>query len=93
MIYSAGYDFSKPLYGLRFGIDANFEQREIDYSFFAGGPREDRTLGLKMSVAFAEIEFYGFRPVLNIDLRRNESTLDLFDRDYRSVGFDLQSSF
>uniref|UniRef100_UPI00404792A9 hypothetical protein n=2 Tax=Yoonia sp. TaxID=2212373 RepID=UPI00404792A9 len=93
VIYSAGYDFSKPLYGLRFGIDANFEQREIDYSFFAGGPREDRTLGLKMSVAFAEIEFYGFRPVLNIDLRRNESTLDLFDRDYRSVGFDLQSSF
>tara|TARA_R110002051_G_scaffold104963_1_gene177781 strand:+ start:925 stop:2376 length:1452 start_codon:yes stop_codon:yes gene_type:complete len=93
VIYSAGYDFSKPVYGLRFGIDANFEQRDIDFSRFAGGPREDRTLGLNMSVAWDGVEFYGLRPVLNIDLRRNESTLDFFDRDYRSVGLNLKSSF
>lgn len=91
--YSAGYDLAKPVADMRFGFGADYETRDFASSAYAPGPRDDRSLGLNVSVNFANIEFYGFQPVIKFEARRNESSIDLFDRDYSSVAFDLRSSF
>lgn len=46
-----------------------------------------------MSVEFKNLEFYGFRPVMNARVKSDQSNVDRFDRDYGSLGFDLRSSF
>lgn len=91
--YDVSYDFAKPFNGMRFGFGASTETRMYDYSVYAEGPREDTSATVRMSVNFAEIEYYGFQPVINVDARRNESSVALFDRDFMSVGLDLRSSF
>lgn len=91
--YTTNYDIAKPIYGMRFGFGANYATRDYDASTYAPGPREDRTYGLTMSVEMTKVEFYGFRPVINMEVSRNESSINLFDRDYSNLGFDLRSSF
>lgn len=91
--YLANLDLAKPVSGMRFGFGFDYESRDYDFSTFANGPREDRSLGLNMTVNFADVEFYGFQPVVNLEARRNESSYDLFDRNYGTIGFDLRSSF
>lgn len=93
MSYSALYDIAKPIYGMRFGFGANYATRDYDASSYAPGPREDRTYGLTMSMELTKVEFYGFRPVINMEVSRNENSINLFDRDYSNLGFDLRSSF
>lgn len=90
---SSNYDIAQSFAGMRFGVGLDFERRNYDASIYNPGPREDRYGTLRLSVEFSELEFYGFRPVMNIEASRNLSTVDLFDRDYSSIGFDLRSSF
>ena len=91
--YSADYNIAKPLYGMRFGFGVNYEERDYAYFGLAAGARNDRAIGADLSVELTEVEFYGFRPVARLSARRNESSLNLFDRDYTNLGFDLRSSF
>lgn len=92
--YSLTYSPSRPVFGVGLGITLDTETRNFDSFALAGGqPREDKAVGLNVSMVFSNIEYYGFQPVVNLSARRNESTLDVFDRDYASVGFDLRSSF
>lgn len=90
---SGNYYVAKPIAGMRFGFGLDAEQRKFDASIYNPGPREDRSATARLSVEFSQVEFYGFRPVMNIEATRNLSTFDLFDRDYSSIGFDLRSSF
>ncbi len=91
--YSADYDIAKPLYGMRFGFGVNYEVRDYDYFSLAAGSRNDTAIGADMTVELTEVEFYGFRPVARLSARRNESSLNLFDRDTTNLGFDMRSSF
>ncbi len=92
--YSATYDPFAPVFGMNLGFGIDAETRNFASFRLAGGaPREDISIGLNMSVNFADVEYYGFQPVINFSARRNQSTLDLFDREYTSIGFDLRSSF
>lgn len=90
---SGNYYVAKPIAGMRFGFGLDAEQRKFDASIYNPGPREDRSATARLSVEFSQVEFYGFRSVMNIEATRNLSTVDLFDRDYSSIGFDLRSSF
>jgi hypothetical protein len=91
--YRATYDFADSFQGMKFGFGVDAEFRDFDASRYVSGPREDRSLALNFSVEFTDWEFYGFRPVMNVEAKRNKSNVDLFDRDYGSFGFDLRSSF
>lgn len=91
--YRASYDIAKPINGMRLGFGINADTRNFEASSYAPGPREDNAIGVDMSVNFTNLEFYGFQPVVKLSARRNESTVDLFDRDYTSIGLDLRSSF
>ena len=68
-------------------------QLKQDSRFLRSEPRAGISIALNMSVEFADWEFYGFCPVLNAQIKRDQSNVDLFDRDYSSLGFDLRSSF
>ena len=92
--YSANYSFSESFAGMRFGFGIDAETRDfVATRFLRSEPRADKSIALNMSVEFADWEFYGFRPVLNAQIKRDQSNVDLFDRDYSSLGFDLRSSF
>jgi hypothetical protein len=91
--YRANYAIADPVLGMKFAFGVDAETRNFDATRFQSGAREDVALTLSLDVEFADIEFYGFRPVVNAQLKRNRSDVDLFDRDYRSLGFDLRSSF
>jgi hypothetical protein len=79
---------------MRFGFGINAKTRDFFATrFLRSEPRADISIALNMSVEFADWEFYGSRPVLNAQIKRDQSNVDLFDRDYSSLGFDLRSSF
>ena len=89
----ASYAFSQPVAGVQFGLGLSLNQRDWDAYTFAAGPREDKTAAVRLRMTFTQIEYYGFQPVMTLEATRTESNVDLFDRDYLRVGFDLQSSF
>ncbi|MFT5631751.1 MAG: hypothetical protein ACI9HB_002935 [Gammaproteobacteria bacterium] len=91
--YSANYDFADSFAGMRFGFGLNAETRDYGATRYHIIPREDQSIALSMSVEFTNLEFYGFRPVMNARIKRDQSNVDRFDRDYGSLGFDLRSSF
>jgi hypothetical protein len=91
--YTANYNLADSFYGLRFGFGVDAETRDFDATQYQSGPRADKSIAVNMSVEFTNWELYGFRPVMNVRLKRNKSNVDLFDRDYSSMGFDLRSSF
>lgn len=92
--YRAFYNFSESFAGMRFGFGLDAETRDFDATrFLRSGTRADKSIALNMSATFTNWEFYGFRPVLNAQMKRNHSNVDRFDRDFISMGFDLRSSF
>lgn len=90
---SASYDFAQAVSGLRFGVGMTISDRNWDLYTIAGGAREDKTAAARVRVTFTNIEYFGFQPVVNFEATRTHSNVELFDRDYLRVGFDLQSSF
>ena len=88
------YDFGQDLNGLHLGLDFDYDARDYD-----GGPagvtgnRSDTTTSLTVRVRNENLEFYGFQPVVSLNGTRVDSNIGQFDRDFVSLGFDLQSSF
>jgi hypothetical protein len=87
------HSVAEPLFGINFGFGLDYETREFDASRFEPGPRSDQTITARLRAVMSDIEYFGFQPVINVEATRTTSNIDLFDRDYFSVGFDLQSSF
>jgi hypothetical protein len=90
---SADYSFAKPVFGINFGFGLDLEDRQFDGSRFAPGERLDQTVTARIRAVVSDVEYFGFKPVVSLEAKRTESSIDLFDRDYFNVGFDLQSSF
>ena len=91
--FTIGYDFGQSFQGMSFGFGASLEERDYPSDILVQGARRDKIIGLDMSVTFENLEFYGFRPVINVNSRRSRSNSDRFDTDTFGLGFDLRSSF
>lgn len=89
----ADYDIAKPIAGISLGFGVELEVRDFNRPIAVYGERNDKSMSLNASFTFNEYEFYGFKPYATIDLRRNISSADFFNRDFATVGFDLRSSF
>jgi len=88
------YDIAKPIAGVSIGAGVELEQRDYNVAFaLRQFLRQDKSLNLNMSFTFDEFEFYGFKPRLDLSVRRTDSNDDLFDRDTRTIGLGFQSSF
>ncbi|RYH02317.1 hypothetical protein EU805_10740 [Salipiger sp. IMCC34102] len=92
---TAGVDYllDAPVLGLGLAFGASVERRDFTFSSLTGGPRTDDTLTLTAEAEIGQVEYYGFRPVAQLEASRTRSDIALFDRDYISLGFDLRSAF
>lgn len=89
-----GYSLAEPFMGVNFGITLDLEERRYDASRFSGGAaRTDQSVSARLRMVLSEVEYFGFQPVVTLEGTRTKSDVDLFDRDYVKLGFDLQSSF
>ncbi|MEJ6397718.1 hypothetical protein [Yoonia sp. 208BN28-4] len=89
------YNLAEPILGFDVGFGLEYEERLYDDSRFDVGVNErtDRTTTARMRAVVSQVELFGFQPVVTFEATRQESSIDLFDREYTRVGFDLQSSF
>ena len=89
------YTFAEPIAGLK--LSAGFEigqTRHPQSRFTAGlGARSSVNYGVEGSAQFTQFDLYGFQPVVTVKGSITESTVDLFDRENLSLGFDFRSSF
>lgn len=75
----------------RLGLIA--ETRDFDKWVITAGGREDRTLSLKLDVAWPDISYYGFVPLATLTARRTWSDVDIYDRNELSLGLTAISRF
>ena len=91
--YRLGFSPADPFFGVNFGFNLSYEEREFENVALAGGKRRDEITSLSVRAVLSDVEFFGFRPVLTAERTRQESTTALFDRDFTEFGFDIVSSF
>lgn len=88
------YDLGRPVASVAFDFSLGYEWRDYEFSIYNGGnPRHDEIATVRISAELTNVEYYGFRPVINLDASRAMSDVDLFDRESLAFGFDLVSSF
>ncbi|MCA1775187.1 MAG: hypothetical protein LC676_06150 [Loktanella sp.] len=87
------YDLSEEWNGIKFGFGLDYEEREHAATIYQPGERRDETVSGRVNMQFTQVEYYGFQPVVTLEGTRSTSNVDLFDRDYLQLGFDLRSSF
>jgi len=88
------YDFGNDLYGLNFGVTFDFDARDFDQGPPGTGlDRRDETRSLTLRIRNENIEFYGFQPILTLNKTDVSSTVGQYNREFLSLGFDIQSSF
>lgn len=92
--YGLNYDFPEPLFGVQIGATFSYENRDFETSRFSPAFGRDETIkSASIRAVFTDIEFLGFQPVVNIERTVQESSIDLFDREFVNFGFDIASSF
>lgn len=92
--YGVNYDFPEPIFGVQIGTSFSYEERDFETSTFSKRFGRDETIkSAGIRAVFTDIEFLGFQPVVNIERTVQESTINLFDREFTNVGFDITSSF
>lgn len=92
---SADYRFAKPFAGMKFSLGLDYGETHHPQSVYAAdrGSRSAVSYGLRGSIQFTNIEYYGFQPAVTFERSQTKSTVELFDRDNFNIGFDLRSSF
>jgi len=69
------------------------ETRDYEKWSTTPGGREDRTLGLQVSVTWPDVSYYGFVPQATLTARRTWSDVDIYDRNEVSMGVTAVSRF
>ncbi len=92
---SAGvtYSFAQPIFGAGVTLTSDARIANIGDTRFAPFDREDTTVSVGANIAIPAAEVFGFQPVVKLLAERTRSTVDQFDSEGASVGFDFQSSF
>ena len=92
--YGIGYAFPEPIFGVQFGVNYSYEERAFaEHSLAPVNARDDRIDSVTVRAVFTDVEFFGFQPVVTFEKTVQDSTIDLFDRDFSNFGFDITSSF
>lgn len=91
--YGVNYGFPEPIFGIQLGANFSYEKRDFAQSRFSALGRDETITSASLRAVFTNIEFLGFQPVINIEKIVQESSIDLFDRDFVNIGFDISSSF
>lgn len=90
---TTNYSITEPFADMLFSFGFDAELRDFDATLFGQDTRTDRKGTLRVRAQFTELEYYGFQPVASLEVTRNDSDVDFFDREFVNFGFDLRSSF
>lgn len=75
-----------------FGLSLTHERRSYEASITPDA-RRDRTTGISANIELPNLELYGFKPVLNIQASRTNSTVNRYTTQTLSTGLTFRSSF
>ncbi len=88
-----GWTLAQPVAGAETTLITRLELRDYDRPLFAADPREDIGTDLGIRMVFRELDVMGFVPRVQIDARRNRSSVALYDTRSLSLHLGIQSSF
>lgn len=87
------YDLAHPVAGLRLGADLDLEQRRFPAGGLQPEGRQDRTATFGLRVAFDDLDYMGFMPMLDIGLSRTQSNLPIHARRSADISLGIKSRF
>ncbi len=90
---SVGYELDKPVMDLRIGFGADLEYQDYAESAYAFDGRHDVRSALRMTIGLPGIQYYGFEPLITLEMSQTQSDVDLFDKQDFRANIGVRSSF
>lgn len=84
---------AKPVLKGRLSLGLSGEWRDYDRSRYRSGGRSDETIGADLSLAFQEMDYMGFIPVVTLETSKTRSNVSLYDSTSSGIGLSIQSKF
>lgn len=84
---------AKPVFGTQISAGLSVETSRYSASLYALNGRDDVTVAANVSMAFKDIDYMGFIPVLNLEAQRTDSNVSLYQSDTLGLGLSIQSKF
>lgn len=82
-----------PVWGTSLSLGVSAELRDYDRSPYGPSGREDTRLSAQMSLAFRNIDYMGFIPVMTLTAEKTDSNISLYRSESVGVGFSIRSQF
>jgi tetratricopeptide (TPR) repeat protein len=88
-----GWTLARPVAGAETTLFASVAIRDFERPLFTADPREDLATGLGLRMVFRGLDVMGFVPRLELDARRNRSSVALYDTRAVALHLGIESSF
>jgi hypothetical protein len=90
---SGNWNRAKPVLGAKLGVGLNLERDYYALSPYSADGRQDLSIGLDVTMAFSNLDYMGFMPVLAVSKSMTQSNISLYDNNTLAVGLSVQSKF
>jgi tetratricopeptide (TPR) repeat protein len=90
---SGNWNRAKPILGAKLGVGLNLERDYYALSPYSADGRQDLSIGLDVTMAFSNLDYMGFMPVLAVSKSMTRSNISLYDNNTLAVGLSVQSKF
>jgi tetratricopeptide (TPR) repeat protein len=87
------YTHGAPVWGARATAELDLRLRDYDAFPFSADGREDEEGTAQLHLAFEEVEYYGFVPVVSLFASERRSTLDRYDTREQGLSVGFRSAF
>ncbi|MBN2629065.1 MAG: DUF560 domain-containing protein [Rhodobacteraceae bacterium] len=88
-----GWDRAAPVGQARLSMGISAGVRDYDQSSYSSDGRQDKTLGADLSLAFDQMDYRGFIPILSFEARKTRSNVSLYDSTTRGIALSIRSKF
>lgn len=89
----ADWDHARPILGARLSLGVWAEARNYAQSRYSPDGREDASFGAELALAYQELDYMGFIPVMTLSGSNTDSNIGLYDTRSLGVGFSIRSKF
>jgi hypothetical protein len=90
---SFSYRFARPVFGMELTLRTGISGKLYKAAFLSPALRRDIGLSASVSFLLPKFEVMGFAPVIDINLMRNFSNVDLYDSSRQSISLGIKSTF
>lgn len=93
--FEARLDWAKaaPVWKGHLSLGLSAELRDYDRSRYSANGRKDETFGADLNIAFDQIDYMGFIPVVKIEASKTQSNIGLYESTTKGIGLSIQSKF